>query len=179
MLQAAVLAGRQEVVQHLVDRGALVNGDGQLQSPLWFAVSNGDVGMSAFLISIGADVDWQTDHMGTPLHAALYSGSAQGPGTQLARMLLENGADVNRVQADPMLRSECLATALHAAAFSLEVSAIDVLLDFGADVRATDLNGRSPLQCANERLQIIRSESLRPAIEAIIERLEAAGSTGP
>ncbi len=178
VLQAAVLKGRHEMAQHLVDRGAPVNGDGRLQSPLWFAAAHGDVHMSELLISLGADVDWQTDHMGTPLHAALYSLGAQGVRTQLARMLLENGADVNRVQVDPRLRNECLATALHAAAFALEEAAIDLLIESGADVGAPDPNGRSALECAKERLQIIRSESLRPSLEAIIARLEAEQSTG-
>lgn len=177
-LQAAVLTGQYEMARHLVDRGAPVNGDGELESPLWFAVAHGDVQMSELLISLGADVDWQTKASGTPLHAALYSLGAQDHRIQLARILLERGADVNRMQHDEMLRDDCLASALHTAAFSLDEAAVELLIDHGADVRATDRKNRSPLQCSRERLQSIRDESLRPRVEAIVTLLEERMGSG-
>ena len=76
-MQAAVLHRQYQVARHLVSRGAPVDGTGVIQSPLWFAVAHGDAEMAALLLNLGSDANWQTDEMGTPLHAALNSFSAR------------------------------------------------------------------------------------------------------
>lgn len=176
-LQAAVLQGQTEMVRHLVDRGAPLNGDGRLQSPLWFAAAHADTAITRTLLLLGADVDHQTKEMGTPLHAALYSYNARGLRSDMTRLLLDHGADPDSIQRDEYLARECLATALHAAVFSLDATAVRLLLAAGADPSITDTQARTPLQCARERIEVVH-ESLRNEVEAIVallESLEVAG----
>jgi ankyrin repeat protein len=170
-MQAAVLHRQPQMVRHLIARGAPINGTGVIQSPLWFAVTHGDTAMAELLIALGADVNRQTNDMGSPLHAALYSSSAGGNRLALARLLLEHKADVNAIQNYPMFRNRCLATPLHAAVFSLDKAAVELLIKHGADLNATDRNGRTATQCARERLAVIKFNPLQ--LKEIIELLEA------
>lgn len=172
-LQAAVLHRQYDMARHLVERGSPVNGDGQLQAPLWFAAAQGDAQMAALLITLGADVNWQTDQLGTPLHAALYSSGGEADRLSIARLLVEHGADVDAIQVDEMFRKECLATPLHAAVFSAQEALVNLLIAHDADQSATDQSGRTPLQCARERLQSIKVQDLRASVENIVALLEA------
>lgn len=176
-LQAAVLHSQYEMVDHLIRLGAPINGVGDIQSPLWYAVTHGDIKMVEKLIELGADVNWQINHMGTPLHSIAYthkSGEKKKNSVAIAKILLENGANIDQIQNDIMFRKRCLSTALHAAVFSLDKDLVDLFITSGASLVITDLNGLTPKQCAQERLLIIRSDELRPKIEEIISILNNA-----
>jgi ankyrin repeat protein len=109
-----------------------------------------------FLIESGADANYADPSTGeTPLHAALCT--ANRPAFDLVvAVLLASGADPNRasrpgVETGAFMRDSRTKgeTPLHrAAAFGSEES-IDRLLTAGADVRAKDMNGDSPLSWAS------------------------------
>lgn len=174
VLQAAVLHRQHGMIRHLVVQGAPVNGTGTLQSPLWFAVTHGDIHMAELLIDLGADVNWQTNEMGTPLHAAAHSGTANEHRVALADLLLEHGARIDVIQRDPMLRAECLATALHAAVAGLDHLMVEFLLARGASLDVSDAQERTPRQCAGERLRQDQAEDIRREIERVIRLLDGA-----
>ncbi len=174
VLQAAVLHRQHGMIRHLVTQGAPVNGTGTLQSPLWFAVTHGDIHLAELLIDLGADVNWQTTSMGTPLHAAAHSGTANEHRVALADLLLEHGARIDVIQLDPMLRAECLATALHAAVAGPDHLMMEFLLARGARLDVTDAQGRTPAQCAEERLQQVQAEDIRRELERVITILAGA-----
>jgi ankyrin repeat protein len=174
VLQAAVMHRQHGMIRHLVTQGAPVNGTGTLQSPLWFAVTHGDIHLAELLIDLGADVNWQTSQLGTPLHAAAHSGPANEHRVALADLLLEHGARINAIQRDPMLRAECLATALHAAVAGLDQLMVEFLLARGARLDVTDAQGRTPGQCAEARLQQGQAEDMRRDIERMIGLLDVA-----
>jgi len=144
-LHAAVREGRIELGRFLLDHGADVSlRDIQRATPLHYARSGA---MAALLIAKGAQVDAQGMRGGTgqqtPLHYAADTGAAD-----VARVLIENGADVKAVD-------ELGWTPLHHAARCIAPLADDartklaaVLIRAGADVNARDRNDRTPLDAA-------------------------------
>ena len=119
------------------------------------AAFHGHWRLCAFLLESGADVNRAEAETGeTALHAAV---SSDRPGHELVvKVLLAAGADPNRVtrpgtetgafMRDVRNRGE---TPLHRAAAFANESAIQLLLDAGADVEAKDVNGDSPLSWAS------------------------------
>lgn len=140
-LQAAVLNNQYEMVDYLINQGSPINGDGSTQSPLWFSVTHGDMKMAELPVKLGADVDFQTDSMGTPLFSVTYTNNYDGKinRLQLSQFLVENGANLG----------------------------------------ITDQKGKTPKQCAQERLHEIKSEELKPRIHVIISLLEQAEKNQP
>jgi ankyrin repeat protein len=103
-LLEAAKGGYWEIVKFLVEKGADVKFcDRRGLTALWFA---DDQEMTNFLIEHGADVNKRGKHGHTPLMLAAAEGNIG-----LAKLLLENGADVNL-----MSNSWDQTTALHSAA---------------------------------------------------------------
>lgn len=69
---------------------------------------------------------------------------------------------------------------LHAAlnAFSLDSQAVELLITRGADPGVADQVGRTPQDCARERLRVIKVEALRLAIERIVALLGMTRAPG-
>lgn len=89
------------------------------------------------LIDAGANVNIRDRAVGwTPLHLV-----ACEDHTELARLLIEAGADVNA-------RSNDGWTPLHCAAFDDGADLAELLLDAGAQVNARDKHGQTPLSLA-------------------------------
>ena len=144
---AALGAGHFQTAKFLYDNGAHPNVRGYREAtPLHSAAYFGDLEMVQVLLEYKADVHARRVDGKTPLVFAS-EGFYQGvPNTavsfsNVARVLLERGADVN---AQDGHRS----TALHSAARSARhgrVEAIHVLLEHGADVNAQMDNDTTPL----------------------------------
>ena len=173
VLKEAVRHRQYVMIRHLVAQGATVDGDGTQPSPLWTAVTMGDIRMTELLIDLGADVNWQASQMGTPLHAAARAGSANEHRVALAELLLEHDAWIDAAQDDPALRAECLATALHAAVGASDTLMVRFLLARGAATGATDTQGRTPADCAREYLQQARTDTARLEFERVLALLDA------
>lgn len=173
VLKEAVRHRQYAMIRQLVAQGAPVNGDGTQTSPLWSAVSLGDIHMTELLIDLGADVNWQTGQKGTPLHAAARGGPANEHRVALAELLLEHGAWIDAMQDDPALRAECLATALHAAVGGPDAPMVRFLLARGASTSAVDAQGRTPADCARQYLQQAPTDEARLELERVIALLEA------
>lgn len=87
-LMLAAIKGQLTAVQLLVKRGARINKEGW--SPLHYACSGPDEGVSAWLLAQGAELDARSPNGSTPLMMAARYGALDLPA-----VLLKAGADVN------------------------------------------------------------------------------------
>jgi len=87
-LMLAAIKGQLTAVQLLVRRGARINKEGW--SPLHYACSGPDEGVSAWLLAQGAELDARSPNGSTPLMMAAGYGALDLPAA-----LLKAGADVN------------------------------------------------------------------------------------
>lgn len=108
-------------------------------TPLHFAAIQGEAGVAKLLLANDADVDAWTDDGLMPLHCL----SDMGQPTEVARLLLEYGAEANAHSLRGLMR-----TPLHFAAKWNNIQVAQLLLDHKADVNAKDNAGRTPLDIA-------------------------------
>ena len=139
----AAAAGKFDVVAHLVyQHPEAVNyyaEDGF--TPLGLACYFGHYEIARYLVLKGADVNLPSNNgFGVyPLHSA-----AAGNYTDIARMLIENNAQVN-------VKQQAGATALHSAAQNGNVDLLILLLEHGADVNIRMEGGKLPADLAREK----------------------------
>jgi uncharacterized protein len=118
-------------------------------APLTLAAHFGHEETTQWLLDQGADIDVVSTHrLGvTPLHASLF-----GKSTATARLLIENGANVNIARGgNGWPRAGW--TALHyAAGFGFD-ELVPLLLEHGADLTLRDEILRTPLDVAREEKQ--------------------------
>lgn len=134
-------AGCPDAVRALVRLGAdATPSDCCGYTALFFAKDGEVVDM---LVDAGAELDAQAEDGITPLmHACL------GPNIEVARALLESGAD-------PNLRDDEGRTVLSVICSEFcdfVFAALDLLLQSGADERIADNRGRLPVDCLSERI---------------------------
>jgi ankyrin repeat protein len=138
----AAAYGRTERVRELLE------GDLSLASawspdgfqPLGLAVFFGHPATARLLIDRGADVNTVARHAhikATPIHSAA-AASEPAARFELTQLLLEHGADVNVAQEEGGF------TPLHAAAQHGDLELVKLLLDRGANTKATLDDGRTP-----------------------------------
>ncbi|TFB02951.1 Ankyrin repeat domain-containing protein 50 [Trichoderma ghanense] len=163
-LQLAMLEGRQDVFDALLDAGADVNvvlSRGIVaQTALLSAAESGHMDIVELLLSYGADINADpADEIGrTALQVAVEKGHLD-----IARFLLKAGADI-----DPILTSSDLSrNALHDAFERGHLETVERLLDAGADV-----NAEPTTHCSRTALQA----AARHGHEDVVERLLAAGA---
>lgn len=160
-----------ECVKTLVEAGADINKpDPDNISPLVLALINMRFDIAKYLVEAGADVN-QWDYWGrSPLYAAtdtnVLPASNRGDlpsldettGAEVARMLLERGANVNmRLKLPPPPREIVFdrggdnpylttgTTALQRAAYGGDVEMMALLLEYGADINRANVNGVTPM----------------------------------
>ena len=114
-LSDAASLGHAELVQVLLDAGALISVEGQQDPTLHQAVRSGSVQIVQKLLDAGANVNEQGPLSESPLHIA-----AEDDRAEIARLLLSRGADAS-------LRRVFDETALEVAVQSGSQSCIDVL----------------------------------------------------
>lgn len=137
LLHRAADGGLTELCGELIDahgfRAADVSALGE--STLFYAARGGFTDTCALLLDRGARASQRSELGETALHAAV---SCDEPSARLARLVLEDGVDVNA--ADDAGR-----TAMHCAATNGDLAVCDVLQRFGADPNARDGDGATPL----------------------------------
>ena len=139
----AAAAGKFDVVAHLVyQHPEAVNyyaEDGF--TPLGLACYFGRDEITRFLVLKGADVNLPSKNgFGVyPLHSAV-----AGNYTEIARMLIENNAQVN-------VKQQAGVTALHSAAQNGNIDLLILLLEHGADVGIRMEGGKLPADLAREK----------------------------
>lgn len=146
-LSAAVLSVPDEVWV----RGMAHLAKGRVpQDWLIYAAASGDVGLVNYLVANGADVNVQDSSGQTPLGAAASGGQAE-----VARMLLSMHA---RTDTRTALAKE---TPLLEAAEMNQLDTVAVLLEYGADWSATDVDGRTALDWAIKNGNTTMADLLR------------------
>ncbi|KAM6961547.1 ankyrin repeat and SOCS box protein 13a.1 [Tautogolabrus adspersus] len=130
----ACASGSLECVKLLLEHGAIVNPSltALTASPLHEACIQGNVEVVKLIIASGALLEAYDVHFGPPLHIACAKGHLD-----CVKELLNAGAKVNSVKFHE--------TALHHAARVNMVDMIELLVEFGADVYASDNVGRKPV----------------------------------
>ena len=183
-----------EIARLLIAHGADVNYpknlNGVAPTPLHSAALHGHVEMIRLLIASGADVNRQGKQWGTPLWTAVGSTITKDR-LQSASVLIENGAEINVKRMGesvaPMTVREktaegewktttemaggCHTTPLHEAVFALDTDVAELLIRKGASLSITDVEGLTPLQCAQRRLTQVRAPGLGPRVQAMIDLL--------
>ena len=142
LLMAAVYLGQRPLERKVVDAGATLG--------LHEAAALGDEAGARSAIDAEPALVRSYSHDGwTPLHLAAFFGQRD-----LARLLLDRGADVNaRSKSDQVARDN---TPLHAAAANSQVDVATLLVERGADVNARDGSGFTPLAlAANSRSDLL------------------------
>ncbi|XP_039999733.1 ankyrin repeat and SOCS box protein 13a.1 isoform X2 [Xiphias gladius] len=129
----ACASGSLECAKLLLEYGAKVNPSltALTASPLHEACIQGNVDVVRLMIASGAQLEAYDVHFGPPLHIACAKGHVD-----CVRELLIAGANVNSVKFHE--------TALHHAARVHKVEMIELLVEFGASVYASDNLGRKP-----------------------------------
>lgn len=136
-LALAAAAGQRDIVDLLLERGALVNvANDRGAATLHYAASRGDSQIVRVLIEQRAVVNARAIGCATPLCWASSAGRRDA-----AEVLVAHGANVN---------AECidLWTPLYRAASSGDLELVRLLLDHGAQVNMQCIEGKSPLHNA-------------------------------
>jgi ankyrin repeat protein len=157
VFEAAAFGDADRLTELLDDEPSLVSsysGDGF--TALHFAAFFGRYEAAALLIERGAEVDafgrgWMT---GTAMHSAVSRLQSD-----VVRILLEAGAN-------PNVRQSAGWTPLHAAAMNGDLASIELLLASGADATATNEEGRSVSDLANESGDEPTADRIRSALQA-------------
>lgn len=166
LLTAASRDGSYEAVKMLVEKGADINAKDSLEGFVWSggggatplieAAKTRDIRTVRYLLDHGADVNAKDHVGGTALSQAALRGS-----TDIARLLIERGADVH------VKVSRWELTPLIMAAQRESVEMVDLLLAKGAPVDGKDITGATAIMWA------AYSDHANPAL---VTRLLAAGA---
>jgi len=143
-LHASADRGHTDVFSLLVEHFPNPDIKGNLgQTPLLLALYEGHLEIGKLLLDRGADVNASDEFGRTPL--LITAGKGQ---LAFARMLLDNGAKTNIPD---------WLTPLHAASLYGHVKVVRLLLEHGADLRARDVQGRTPSEIASQygKLEIV------------------------
>ena len=127
-LYFAAVANALDVAKLLIDFGADVNATDDIGNTLLFRPANDDsLDMVKLLIDQGADMNAKNSYGRTPLNSALI-------GSRVRKLLIDRGAGG--------------ATPLHRAAIGSRFDVAKQLIERGADVNATIIDGSTPLHLA-------------------------------
>ncbi|KAL2097450.1 hypothetical protein ACEWY4_006657 [Coilia grayii] len=134
-LYNACSTGSSMCAEVLLEHGAKPQAEQCQPSPIHEATSKGRAACVEALLAWGADVDYVIPHLGTPLYIACVSQELQ-----CTRALLHGGANVQK--------GHFLETPLHAAAQKDCTEVIKVLLEFGANINAKNMELKRPVETA-------------------------------
>jgi ankyrin repeat protein len=140
LLVKAAERGDEELVRHLLSKGADIEGDnsktGRSRTPLMAASGKGQIEIMTILLDAGANL-----HASNGKEDALYYAAEKGA-VEAARLLMTKGLKADRHN------THTLETPLHGAALRDHPGMLALLLEHGADVSAVDKNGCTALHYA-------------------------------
>lgn len=169
-LEVALMGGRMEVADALLEHGADINfHDNHYSGVLHRAVIKKKESIVDYLLDKGADINLQTDSTrDAPLHCALNHSSVK-----IAKKLIDRGADIHLFsnRGNPLLfainytkktiikllrqrgaalnaKNERNQTLLHLAAKNMKQETVEYLLSNGCDEKTRDNDGRTPFELA-------------------------------
>jgi len=160
-LQDAIRQRSLETVQRLIAEGQDPNQSNNPFSllPLHYSCAVGDLKITEYLITNGANVNLHDDLTLTPLHHACSSGFPE-----IARVLITHGADIDAYD-------DMAWTPLHHACREEHLEVVRCLIENGADVNAhlEDRIGETPLgdvaaSCSLELAKILVDAGADPTI---------------
>ena len=139
-LHIAAQRNHINVARVLLDAGACVDSeDNRKAKPIQWALRHKHIKLAELLLHFGADIDirWRDGY-------AFINHEAKDGKNDTLRFMLENDADPNTRDK----RYGAGTTPLHCAARHDRLNAADILLEFGADVNAKTVDGKTPLDMA-------------------------------
>ena len=141
-LQKAASKGWTNVAVYLLDVGVPPNEIGQKdrRTALHLAARNGDLSLTTLLLDRGADVNSLGPYSETPLHSATRAGRRT-----VAAELIRRGASLDSRAFYGGTTDTGGNTPLHLAAYDGLPAMVDLLLQSGASISATNKNGMTPL----------------------------------
>ena len=135
-LVVAVDNGNENLVKILLANGAPADIENEKISPLHLAAANGSLNIVKQLLRFGANINSVCEQNYTPLSHAIASGK-----TETVVCLLTMGVNISMNSSNSVLY-----IALSYA--EKDKNIVELLLDFGADVRAKNVDNKTPLHCA-------------------------------
>ncbi|XP_028292306.1 ankyrin repeat and SOCS box protein 11 isoform X2 [Gouania willdenowi] len=133
----ACCSGNAACVRLVLECSSSLMTDCPLVSPIHEAARKEHAQILEFLVRSGAQIDTELPGLGTPLFSACMSKAID-----CADFLLHAGADVNRGCGKE--------SPLHAAVRRGDVCLVNLLLDFGADDRCRNAEGKTPVELSQE-----------------------------
>ena len=117
-----------KVIELIEIKGANINAREELTdgTPLHFAMAKNEVPLAVYLISKGADINFQNSHKTAPIHTAVLNGSCEA-----LKVLIEHGADLTLTQSDGF-------SPLHCAIIEEKLEIVKILVEAGADLNLFD-----------------------------------------
>lgn len=159
----------------LVERGADPNRPAVFGTPLSQAAWHDNVEAAAFLLDHGATVDARDAFEFTPLHWAAVTESSR---TDLVKLLLARGADVNAAGGDPVDAFEAVPqTPLMLAMKRGKTPVVEALLAAGA--KGADTAQARPALATRVLPEQIGQQTLRAAAERGLARLQETAAKTP
>lgn len=152
-----------DVVNYLIEKGIDIK-KAEENIPLLSLAAGRDLGIATALIKAGANVNGRSAESGqTPLVCAADRYSTEGTDLDIVPLLIENGADVNMHGQGSSKYSYLMknGTALMCAVNKGNLKLIQFLIEKGANVNATDDDGKTALDWA-------RHEGVSPEIIAFL-----------
>ncbi|XP_033212323.1 transient receptor potential channel pyrexia-like [Belonocnema kinseyi] len=136
----ACIRGLSQFLFRLEASGANINNiDLSGTTPLMFAAFSGDIACLKYLIERGVNLNYVSPLYG---HCALHSATA-GNRTEAAKILLDNGSDLNNVLNDP-----CMLPVLHYAIRIKSEALAELFIERGANPTYKTTIGETPLHVA-------------------------------
>jgi len=153
-LQLAANENQKNIVTFLLEKGATPEG-------LSESTKNGNLEMVKILLDSGINVNSRVERQRTPLIVAAINNQVE-----VAKLLLERGADINQVD------GENEESVLHWAAFKASSDVAKLLVDFGAGINRVDPYNRTPLLSAINNITVfhVDIEKVFVFVKLLIER---------
>nr|XP_006639122.1 PREDICTED: ankyrin repeat and SOCS box protein 11-like isoform X1 [Lepisosteus oculatus] len=155
-LYNACCSGSAACVNVLLEYGSIPQPDGQLASPIYEATKRGHRECMELLLANGVNIDLEIPQTGTPLYVA-----CTFQRTDCVKKLLQLGANVHKGRLQD--------TPLHAAARKSSAKVVEMLIDYGADVKSRNSEGNRPVEVCAPNTAVERALLLREGPTALTQ----------